>query len=258
LKKLRPLYSASISKMLIDSFIADLGAALAFARALYEGLADLAFVRALYEDLVGLNAFIWSLMLLLGRLICQPIDWLLILMHEELATICGAIGWLRDQLVRFLLLIGIDMRQRAGIYRLCRDYEHLPELDLNGRMGATGYIDCVTADMMPRPIMRGQDQYGRHFLAIKVRVEGLNTPEVVGTFFHRYFDSTALAFGTCYSPNIIFNDARVRSDEDTDYLAERIRLLRRGRRMRSLNIFAEDWEPNMLISGNSDITLWGE
>jgi hypothetical protein len=65
-----------------------------------------------------------------------------------------------------------------------------------------------------------------------------------------------LAFGTCYSPTIIFNDSRVRSNEEADHLAERIQLLRRGQRVRSLDGFAADWESDMLVLGNGDVTLW--
>ena len=153
-------------------------------------------------------------------------------------------------------LIGVDPR-REGLYRLCPDYDELPELDLNGRVGATGYIDFVTADLMRHPIMRGQDRYGRPFLAIKVRVEGLDdVEEVVGTFFHRYSNGVALAFGTCYSHSIIFNDSRVRDESEADYLAERIRLLQQGQHVRSLDGFAADWESDMLVQGNGPVTLW--
>jgi hypothetical protein len=226
--------------MQINSIIADLDACAAF-------------VRGRMEDLAGISSLIWSWVI-------WPIRMLIGLISEELDLIRGMVSWLNTQLGRFRLLIGIenDMR-RPGIYQLCRDYDQLPELDLNGRMGATGYIDCVTAEMMRAPVMRGRDQYGRPFLAIKARVDGLDgVDEVVGTFFHRYSDGTDLAFGTCYSHSIIFNDARVRSEQEADYLSERIHLLRQGTRVQSLDVFDANWAPDTLVRGNGDITLWCE
>ncbi len=66
-----------------------------------------------------------------------------------------------------------------------QNFEQLPILDLKGRMGGTQYIDFLTPDELPAPLMKGLDKYERPFLAIKVK-DKKNDYVFVATLFQRY------------------------------------------------------------------------
>lgn len=122
----------------------------------------------------------------------------------------------------------------------------IPMLYINNRVGRTDYIDFITSEDMPHNVMRGRDCYNRPFLAVKVNVQPPEATEVteedaklksrdtsmyeaVGTFFQRYTDShSAIAFGTCYPQNMVYDDSRVRTKDEIDIIAERINMLLRG------------------------------
>lgn len=60
-----------------------------------------------------------------------------------------------------------------------------PELDLEGRMGGTSYIDFLQKEDLAYPVMIGQDKYERPFIAMRLRRDG----EVgVVTVFKRFTD----------------------------------------------------------------------
>ena len=61
-------------------------------------------------------------------------------------------------------------------------FEDLPVLDISGT-GSTGYIDFITPEMMSESVMRGEDDYGRPFVAFKLL---LNGKKRVSTLFRRY------------------------------------------------------------------------
>lgn len=58
----------------------------------------------------------------------------------------------------------------------------LPELDLTGRMGGTGYIDFINPQDMLQPVMRFRDRHGRPGIALKIRA--MHPPEGL-TFTHK-------------------------------------------------------------------------
>lgn len=105
----------------------------------------------------------------------------------------------------------------------------LPVLDIENKMGGTGYIDFIMVDDMTHPIMKGYDCYGRPFLSMKVLVKNEDDPNyekhIVGTFFQRFSSSTTQwAFGTFYDIGMIYNDSRVRFN-DYESLEKRLKLL---------------------------------
>jgi hypothetical protein len=145
-------------------------------------------------------------------------------------------------------------------YRL-QEYS-LPILTFNERMmGSTGYIDRVVSSDMEYPIMKGKDSFGRPFLCIKfvcrmdVNTEHTIEPEcgceehqmtnqiairkeyeAVGTFFQRYTDTKNVAYGTCYDPyQSLFDDSRVRSEEELNLCIKRIQKCLQGETIRSLS-----------------------
>ena len=66
-------------------------------------------------------------------------------------------------------------------------FEALPVLDLGActaKGGDTGYIDFVRSDDMTAPIMRGEDEHGRPFVAFRIKTE--RRAEAVETLFRRY------------------------------------------------------------------------
>jgi hypothetical protein len=67
-------------------------------------------------------------------------------------------------------------------------FEALPVLDLGtcaASGGGTGYIDFVRADDMSAPIMRGEDEAGRPFVAFRIESARRGGP-YVETLFRRY------------------------------------------------------------------------
>ncbi len=130
------------------------------------------------------------------------------------------------------------------------ELKDIPVLCINNRTGRTDYIDFITSEDMTHNVMRGRDCYNRPFLAVKVNIQpptchdvsqsdpeykdeekyrDTSMYEAVGTFFQRYADShSALAFGTCYAQNMIYDDSRIRSNIEIDIIAERINMLLRG------------------------------
>jgi hypothetical protein len=65
-------------------------------------------------------------------------------------------------------------------------YEALPNLDLGGRMGHTGYIDFLVPGDLDRPIMKGNDKFGRPFVAMKVNPRDNLQFATVFVAFQRY------------------------------------------------------------------------
>ncbi len=64
-----------------------------------------------------------------------------------------------------------------------KDFDTIPQLDLKGRMGATGYIDFLNPEEMSGPIMKGVDKFGRPFIALKME---LTEKPFIVTLFQRY------------------------------------------------------------------------
>jgi hypothetical protein len=127
----------------------------------------------------------------------------------------------------------------------------LPILDIGHRVGQTDYIDFITADDMPFPIMIGKDCHNRPFLSIKYKV---NNIYMVGTFFQRYTDDLeSWAYGTLYTRYGIYHDSRVRFD-DYKALEQRLRNLLNGIELRELTYFDKNF--NIEIgNGPSLVTL---
>lgn len=86
---------------------------------------------------------------------------------------------------------------QAGI-----DYDTLPELNLHGQVGKTGYIDFIKPRHMQHPVMKGVDTFGRRFIAIKA-TSRITEREVVEVLFERDAqDSTwcQIGFGVIRDP----------------------------------------------------------
>lgn len=72
-------------------------------------------------------------------------------------------------------------------------FGQIPILDLHGQMGETNYIDFLQPQDLSAPIMKGQDKYGRPFIALKlINQETGNL--FVATLFQRYQDSDRWIF----------------------------------------------------------------
>lgn len=74
---------------------------------------------------------------------------------------------------------------------ILKNWDEIPVLDIGERVGGTGYIDFLNHDDMSSPIMRGEDMYGRPFVAFRLRVKrdlksGTATYNIVETLFQRY------------------------------------------------------------------------
>lgn len=61
----------------------------------------------------------------------------------------------------------------------------IPVLDIGKRIGHTEYIDFLQWDEVTSPIMKGVDAYKRHFLVVKMIVNG---NKIMETYFQRYTD----------------------------------------------------------------------
>ena len=122
-------------------------------------------------------------------------------------------------------------------------YDQLPILDLQNRMGSTGYLDFVRVEDMSHSIMKGTDAYGRPFVSLKIKeaTEGETEHKCVGTFFQRYSDDEkSWAYGTCYSSgNLLYNDSRIRPDayEKVQYILSN---LSQGKTITGFNRHYED------------------
>ena len=126
----------------------------------------------------------------------------------------------------------------------------LPTLDVGNKVGNTGYIDYITiSDLKSDFIMTGVDSFNREFITLCIDIilfkkvknkdeeeeeeEEKNKREVkkikrkeVYTIFDRYSDTkNSLAFGTCYSQHIFFDDSRIRSKENLEFIIDRIKHL---------------------------------
>lgn len=142
----------------------------------------------------------------------------------------------------------------------------LPQLDLENKIGSTGYIDFISAEEMKQPIMKGVDFYYRPFIAIKLTAKkntsdydtldsddsDLDGLEIVGTFFQRYTsDKKTWAYGTRYGINMLWHDSRIR-EKDYTSLEERLKKIINGESVLSTNPLSVN---NDIINGEGDWTL---
>ena len=51
----------------------------------------------------------------------------------------------------------------------------IPLLDLKGKWSESGFIDFIKTEEMSNPIMKGEDIFGRPFVAVKVKTKNLKT-----------------------------------------------------------------------------------
>jgi hypothetical protein len=72
-------------------------------------------------------------------------------------------------------------------------FEDIPELDLGNRNGVTGYIDFLEPTDLSAPMMRGTDEHGRPFVALRLertrprsRGRAARSSVKVETIFRRY------------------------------------------------------------------------
>ena len=70
----------------------------------------------------------------------------------------------------------------------------IPVLDIQSRVGATGYIDFININEVTAPVMRGIDVYNRPFFTICADIiyEGDVCVPTFTTIFKRYNDNSAL------------------------------------------------------------------
>lgn len=73
-------------------------------------------------------------------------------------------------------------------------FNALPILDLQGRMGATDYIDFLKEGDLAAPAMKGIDHYQRPFITFKVR-DKQEHRQFVETIFQRHTDGSAWVNG---------------------------------------------------------------
>jgi len=73
----------------------------------------------------------------------------------------------------------------------------LPKLDLQERVGHTGYIDFITPEEVTELSMSGIDYYNRPFVVVKghFELEDNTTKKFLQTFFQRYSDCDTLYMG---------------------------------------------------------------
>lgn len=100
---------------------------------------------------------------------------------------------------------------------LNESYTKSKYLNINNKVGMTGYIDFITVQDMKYNIMHGTDCYNRSFIAFKVNLINKNDSEdkkqIVGTFFQRYTDDhDTLCYGTCYQLQSLFHNSHVSRD----------------------------------------------
>lgn len=89
-------------------------------------------------------------------------------------------------------------------------FEALPNLDLGGRMGDTGYIDFLHPADLAHPIMKGNDKFGRPFFAMKVHPRDDLAVEGVFVGFQRFTEGGRWDYK---GVNQQWEDAAVRMEE---------------------------------------------
>ena len=95
-----------------------------------------------------------------------------------------------------------------------------PRLDLNGRVGQTGYIDFITWNEVIYPIMWGTDRYNRLFFVIKGYI---NNKRIIQTIFQRHEGGSSWnGGGNRYLSDLLGTTGGV-SDEQFDFLFELIK-----------------------------------
>jgi hypothetical protein len=101
----------------------------------------------------------------------------------------------RDKKVQDVALeklnLGINqLNKRAEVLQNIQinNFENLPILDLQGRMGDTDYIDFLEPADLKEPLMKGFDKYKRPFLAIKMK-DNQDDHIFITTIFQRYKDN---------------------------------------------------------------------
>jgi hypothetical protein len=103
------------------------------------------------------------------------------------------------------------------------DFESLPELDLKGQMGSTGYIDFLNHWDVSRSVMRFTDKIGR--VGIVVRLRGKSDRRIVDKFikncFHRLGIDSFSKFFDSYGDEFVVNSFRqVNKDDDKTRIAQ--------------------------------------
>lgn len=117
----------------------------------------------------------------------------------------------------------------------------IPNLDLGGRMGDTGYIDFLQPDELVHPVMKGVDKFGRPFIALKLEVlaEGNEDAEEAGeevlVLFQRYTEGGKWTFA--------FSDVRILNNILGEADLQQIR-----------NILVEE-HPRYALAGANDIIM---
>ena len=133
----------------------------------------------------------------------------------------------------------------------------IPLLNLKGKWSDSGFIDFIKTEEMSNPIMKGEDIFGRPFVAVKVKTKNLKTleeMEVVGTFFQRFDnDFHTWAYASFYDPTLIYFNQRVFSYH-YDHLQQRFEALVQGRVLRSFD--GHDKEIKDFVAGNGDVEVW--
>lgn len=131
----------------------------------------------------------------------------------------------------------------------------IPLLDLGSRQSEDGFIDFIVVEDMTSPIMKGEDVYGRPFVAVKLQTKNTKSgeqAEVVGTFFQRYDnDFHTWAYGSCYDPSMLFYNSRVYSFY-YDFLQKRFEALVSGQVLRN---FKEEIEDFVNGTGEVEVSL---
>lgn len=138
------------------------------------------------------------------------------------------------------------------------DFCALPILDLQGRRGATDYIDFVKVSEMTAPIMKGIDCQDRPFIALRWtnrkwnQAQGLEKKYVTTVFQRSRPDSEHWESGGVGSGTGLFRN-HVSSEESRDYLTRLIKREPCGGRNSISRI--ENDERIMLPSGESVVAL---
>ena len=123
--------------------------------------------------------------------------------------------------------IALNYPKQLISFTSIQDILKISVLDLNGRVGATDYIDFIQQkDFMPTGdfILRGADKFSRSFIAIRHELG-------VVTFFQRYTDSKSywihggnLPNGVCGSGGIDFNVGHsILGDDRVSYLINKVK-----------------------------------
>jgi hypothetical protein len=126
--------------------------------------------------------------------------------------------------------------------------------DIDTRQGNTGYIDFIdSSDFSSLPegecLIKGVDMHNRPFLSIcyDVMRSDKSFRKEVGTIFQRYSDCrTALAYGTPYFPNALWNDSRIRTQSDLNELISNCKKLICGEQVKVSDFHTKDEKSNTL------------